>query len=285
MTQLALVIDLNVCVGCHACVTSCKEWNTSGAAGPMGDERPYGEDPSGTFFNRVQTFEVGSFPNTQTVHFPKSCLHCEDPPCVPVCPTGASYKRAEDGIVLVDYDKCIGCKYCSWACPYGVRELDEQQKVMKKCTLCVDRITDATLPAAERKPACVLACPTNARLFGDVHDPDSEVSVAIREQGGYALMPEWGTQPANHYLPRRRTEITVRPEELMRIDNPLKVDGKLPRPSQHPRNVWALHGLDECLRRRGETVERTHVKALLDQALARADVPIRASCLCRAQAA
>jgi Fe-S-cluster-containing dehydrogenase component len=212
-------------------VTSCKEWNTSGPAGPMGDERPYGEDPSGTFFNRVQTFEVGTYPDTQTVHFPKSCLHCEDPPCVPVCPTGASYKRAEDGIVLVDYDKCIGCKYCAWACPYGVRELDAQQKVMKKCTLCVDRITDATLPAAERKPACVLACPTSARLFGDVHDPDSEVSRAIREQGGYALMPEWGTQPANHYLPRRRSEITLHADELQRVDNPLKVDGKLPRPA------------------------------------------------------
>jgi Fe-S-cluster-containing dehydrogenase component len=134
MTQLALVIDLNVCVGCHACVTSCKEWNTSGSAGPMVDQNPYGADPTGTFFNRVQTFEVGEFPNTETVHFPKSCLHCEDPPCVPVCPTGASYKRKEDGIVLVDYDKCIGCKYCSWACPYGARELDEQQQVMKKCT-------------------------------------------------------------------------------------------------------------------------------------------------------
>jgi Fe-S-cluster-containing dehydrogenase component len=126
MTQLALVIDLNVCVGCHACVTSCKQWNTSGSAGPLVDDQPYGADPTGTFFNRVQTFEVGEYPNTQTVHFPKSCLHCEDPPCVPVCPTGASYKRAEDGIVLVDYDKCIGCKYCSWACPYGAREFDEE---------------------------------------------------------------------------------------------------------------------------------------------------------------
>ena len=217
MTQLALVIDLNVCVGCHACVTSCKEWNTSGSAGPLADLNPYGADPTGTFFNRVQTFEVGEYPNTETVHFPKSCLHCEDPPCVPVCPTGASYKRAEDGIVLVDYDKCIGCKYCSWACPYGVRELDEERKVMTKCTLCVDRIYDSTLPEADRKPACVLACPTSARLFGDIHDPESAVSQAIRENGGYALMPEWGTHPANHYLPRRKTAMRIHEDELERV--------------------------------------------------------------------
>ncbi len=228
MTQLALVIDLNVCVGCHACVTSCKQWNTSGSAGPLVDEAPYGADPHGTFFNRVQTFEVGEFPGTQTVHLPKSCLHCEDPPCVPVCPTGASYKRAEDGIVLVDYDKCIGCGYCAWACPYGARELDEQRKVMTKCTLCVDRVHDTKLPEAQRKPACVLACPTNARLFGDIHDPESAVSVAIGERAGYQLMPECGTNPANHYLPRRKTGMTVNQEDLLRVDNPLKVDGKLP---------------------------------------------------------
>ena len=102
---------------------------------------------------------------------------------------------------------------------------------MKKCTLCVDRIYDAGLPEAERKPACVMACPTSARIFGDIHDPDSKASRAIRESGGYALMPEWGTQPANHYLPRRKTERTVRPEELVRQDNPLKVDGLLPRPA------------------------------------------------------
>jgi len=211
MTQLALVIDLDVCVGCHACVTSCKEWNTSGEAGALADLMPYGKDPSGTFFNRVQTFEVGHYPDTQVVHFPKSCLHCEDPPCVPVCPTGASYKRAEDGIVLVDYDKCIGCKYCAWACPYGARELDAKQKVMKKCTLCVDRIYDESIPERERKPACVNACPTSARLFGDVHDPESNVSKAIRERGGYTLMPEWKTRPANHYLPRREAAPCDRP--------------------------------------------------------------------------
>jgi sulfite dehydrogenase (quinone) subunit SoeB len=209
--QLALVIDLNVCVGCHACVTSCKEWNTSGTAGPLADEHPYGADPTGTFFNRVQTYEAGVFPVTETVHFPKSCLHCADPPCVPVCPTGASYKRKEDGIVLVDYDKCIGCKYCAWACPYGARELDETRQVMTKCTLCVDRIYDAKLAPEDRKPACVKACPTNARLFGDVNDPESEVARAIRERGGYALMPEWDTKPANHYLPRRITSPAAAP--------------------------------------------------------------------------
>ncbi|MDH5445734.1 MAG: 4Fe-4S dicluster domain-containing protein [Gammaproteobacteria bacterium] len=222
MTQLALVIDLNVCVGCHACVTSCKEWNTSGPAGSMCDDNPYGQDPTGTFFNRVQTYEIGEFPTTETLHFPKSCLHCEDPPCVPVCPTGASYKREEDGIVLVDYDKCIGCRYCSWACPYGVREIDEHMKVMKKCTLCVDRIYDESLPANERKPACVLACPTSARLFGDVHDPESPISITIREEGGYQLMPEWGTKPSNHYLPRRKTRMHIHEDELQRADNPLK---------------------------------------------------------------
>jgi Fe-S-cluster-containing dehydrogenase component len=102
---------------------------------------------------------------------------------------------------------------------------------MKKCTLCVDRIYDASLPEAQRKPACVLACPTSARLFGDIHDPESEASRAIREHGGYALMPEWGTQPANHYLPRRKTGKRIHPDELERQDNPLKVDGKLPRPA------------------------------------------------------
>lgn len=200
--QLALAIDLNVCVGCSACVTSCKQWNTSGNAGAMADHNPYDADPSGTFFNRVQTFEIGSFPNTEVVHFPKSCLHCENPPCVPVCPTGASYKREQDGIVMVDYDKCIGCNYCSWSCPWGARELDEFKKVMTKCTLCVDRIYDESLDERDRKPACVLSCPTKARLFGDIKDPDSEIAQAIDQRNGYQLMPEWGTNPSNHYLPR-----------------------------------------------------------------------------------
>ncbi len=133
--------------------------------------------------------------------------------------------------MLVDYDKCIGCKYCAWACPYGARELDENQKVMKKCTLCVDRIYDTTVPERERKPACVMACPTSARIFGDIHDPHSDASRAIRENAGYALMPEWGTKPANHYLPRRTTRIRIHQDELVRADNPLRVEGHPSKPA------------------------------------------------------
>jgi len=196
----------------------------------MTDFNAYSRDPTGTFFNRVQSYEVGEYPDTEVVHFPKSCLHCEEPPCVPVCPTGASYKRKEDGIVLVDYDKCVGCRYCSWACPYGAREIDENQKVMKKCTLCVDRIYDMSLTEERRKPACVLACPTSARIFGDVHDEGSEVSRLIREEGGYQLMPEWGTNPSNHYLPRRKVRIDIQHDDLNRIENPLK-DENFSKPS------------------------------------------------------
>ena len=123
--KLGLVIDLDTCVGCHACVVSCKGWNTENYGVPLSDVDAYGADPSGTFLNRVHTYELQPQDGpAQTVHFPKSCLHCDDAPCVTVCPTGASYKRAEDGIVLVNEDACIGCSLCAWACPYGARELD-----------------------------------------------------------------------------------------------------------------------------------------------------------------
>jgi Fe-S-cluster-containing hydrogenase components 1 len=207
--KLGLVIDLDTCVGCHACATSCKEWNSGGIAGPLPDEQPYGREPSGVWFNRVHSYEVApartpSGPQpAMTLHFPRSCLHCETPACVTVCPTGASYKRAEDGIVLVDEDKCIGCKLCSWACPYGAREYSAVEGVMKKCTLCVDRLYNENLDPAERVPACVQACPTRARHFGDLGDPDSEVSKLVAGRGGVALMPELGYRPVNRYLPPR----------------------------------------------------------------------------------
>jgi Fe-S-cluster-containing dehydrogenase component len=240
--KLGLVIDLDTCVGCHACAVACKEWNDGGAFGPLPDENPYGAEPSGVWFNRVHSYEVQGFdirdsgfgknnstpacsssesriPNQKfrplpnsgsripnpgfSVHFPRSCLHCETPACVTVCPTGASYKRAEDGIVLVDEDKCIGCQLCAWACPYGAREFSHQRGVMQKCTLCVDRIYNETLDPVDRQPACVMACPTRARHFGDLGDADSAVSKLVAERDGYALMPELGYQPVNRYLPPR----------------------------------------------------------------------------------
>jgi Fe-S-cluster-containing dehydrogenase component len=120
-----------------------------------------------------------------------------------VCPTGASYKRVEDGIVLVNEDACIGCGLCAWACPYGAREMDAAAGVMKKCTLCVDRIYNENLPEEDREPACVRGCPTGARHFGDFADPDSKVSQLSAARGGYALMPDLGTKPVNRYLPPR----------------------------------------------------------------------------------
>jgi sulfite dehydrogenase (quinone) subunit SoeB len=201
--KLGLVIDLDTCVGCQACVVNCKEWNTGGYPAPLSDVEPYGAHPSGAWLNRVHGFEVGDGPTAQIVHFPKSCLHCEKAACVTVCPTGASYKRQADGIVLVDEDKCIGCGLCAWACPYGARELDPGVGVMKKCTLCIDRIYNENIAPEEREPACVRTCPTRARHFGDLGDPESDVSKLVAERGGFDLMAELGYQPTNKYLPPR----------------------------------------------------------------------------------
>ena len=210
--KLGLVIDLDTCVGCHACAVNCKEWNAGGHSGPLTDWNPYsgtetrdGADAGawGVWFNRVHTFETGDGPDGRTVHFPRSCLHCEEPACVTVCPTGASYKREEDGIVLVNADTCIGCKLCSWACPYGAREYDYADGTMKKCTLCIDRIYNENLEEIDRVPACVSTCPAGARHFGDLGDPDSDVSRLVAARGGYDLMPEMGYRPVNKYLPPR----------------------------------------------------------------------------------
>lgn len=213
--KLGLVIDLDLCVGCHACAVACKSWNSGGMAGPLTDEQPYGADPHGVWFNRIHSY-TAQRPEDQgaplTLHFPRSCLHCDNAACVTVCPTGASHKRASDGIVLVDEDKCIGCQLCAWACPYGAREFSHVEGVMKKCTLCVDRIYDEALPEADRQPACVMACPTRARLFGDLADPDDPASRYAAERGSVDLLPELGYQPVNRYLPPKpRTPCKTEP--------------------------------------------------------------------------
>jgi len=222
--KLGLVIDLDICVGCQACAVSCKEWNTGGPGGAMEDRDAYGADPKGVWFNRIHSYEVTPEKTPQekfqdslggcgssTVHFPKSCLHCEDAPCVTVCPTGASYKRKEDGIVLVNPDTCIGCKLCSWACPYGAREYDVTAGVMRKCTLCVDRIYDEDLPEERRVPACVASCPTGARSFGDLGDPNSKVSQRVAEREQLSMLPDQNCNPVNAYLaPQKRQQSAER---------------------------------------------------------------------------
>jgi Fe-S-cluster-containing dehydrogenase component len=233
--KLGLVIDLDVCVGCHACAVACKEWNTGGYGAALSDQDPYGSSPTGAWLNRIHSFEVepegpnsgsnegpASYGDTRIVHFPRSCLHCDDAPCVTVCPTGASYKRADDGIVLVDEDLCIGCGLCAWACPYGAREMDAAAGVMKKCTLCVDRIYNDNIAEVDRIPACVRVCPTHARHFGDLADPDSDVSRMVADRGGYDLMPEQETRPVNKYLPPRprRAGSDERPVELHALAEP-----------------------------------------------------------------
>jgi Fe-S-cluster-containing dehydrogenase component len=243
--KLGLVIDLDTCVGCHACAVACKEWNAGGLSAPLPDENPYGAEPDGVWFNRVRHYEVvregprdaasGHVDLSKTINVPMSCMHCEDADCVTVCPTGASYKRAEDGIVLVDADKCIGCKLCSWACPYGAREYSPTEGVMKKCTLCVDRIYNEQIPEAQRQPACVQACPTRARSFGDFNDPDSEVSLKSLARGGQALMPELGYKPVNRYLPPRKKQPVCAAPDDERLD-----------PSELP---GALRWLDKILSR------------------------------------
>ena len=134
------------------------------------------------------------------------------------CPTGVSFKREEDGIVLVNEDWCIGCGLCAWSCPYGAREMDPAEGVMKKCTLCVDRIYNENIPEEDRVPACVRTCPTNARHFGDLGDPESEVSLLVLARGGVDLLPEQQTKPVNKYLPpRQRRQVEEAPNSLLAI--------------------------------------------------------------------
>lgn len=217
MTRWGLAIDLKRCIGCQACVMACKAENFTGP---------------GIKWARVLDFEEGTYPKTTRELLPVLCNHCAEPPCVEVCPTGASIKR-EDGIVWVDYNKCIGCRYCAVACPYNSRhyyknqvpyfsigftpaeqfntELIGIQKqrpgTSQKCTFCMHRIDrglkNGLKPGIDwdATPSCVNACPGRARVFGDLDDSQSEVSRLIRARRGYQLLPEAGTDPSVYYLP------------------------------------------------------------------------------------
>jgi Fe-S-cluster-containing dehydrogenase component len=182
------------------------------------------------FWNRVIIGELGKYPSARKLIYPVLCNHCEDAPCATVCPTGATSKR-DDGIVKIDYEKCIGCRYCLIACPYqqrsffkddekeyfpgqGLTPLEELGKKLRnykkgtvfKCDFCSERIDKGLKRGLkpgvdpEATPACVLACPAKARHFGDSHKGQSEVSKLIREKKGTQLRPDFETDPSVYYL-------------------------------------------------------------------------------------
>ena len=204
MTRWGMVLDLTRCIGCNACTVACKIENGT---------------PDDQYWCRVYTEETGTFPDVKTTYVPALCNHCADAPCVTVCPTGASHQR-DDGIVLVDPDKCIGCRACMTACPYAARfylrkgildggyhsertDFEErkwaavQEGTVTKCTFCAHRVDQGL------EPACVITCPTDARIFGDLDDPESKPSKLIRERNGYQPLAELGTNPSVYYVEGR----------------------------------------------------------------------------------
>lgn len=205
----AMVIDQSKCVGCGHCIQACKAYNDV--------------SPDIEWTRLVEGEEIAG----KQTFIPIPCMHCADAPCTHVCLVGATYSRP-DGIVMMDYDRCIGCRYCEVACPYGVRSFNWEafkgdnpavptwgqpevkrrpRGVAEKCSFCYQRIdrgleiglTPGVDPAAT--PACVVACPMKARTFGDLNDPDSPVSKLLAENASYRLREGIGTEPRVYYLP------------------------------------------------------------------------------------
>lgn len=158
--RYGFVIDVSRCIDCRACLVACSVENDV----PMNHTRIWVKDAG------IQ----GTFPNLKRMFIPYNCMHCENPPCIEVCVSGATYKDAETGLVLVDQDACIGCRFCVEACPYDARYTDERRGVVDKCNGCIQRVERGL------QPACVATCVGGSRLFGDLNDPESEVSKALK---------------------------------------------------------------------------------------------------------
>lgn len=173
-----MVIDLGKCIGCQACTVSCIYENAV---------------PENSFRTIVSTYEVREGDGAAMVMLPRLCNHCADAPCIPVCPVGATWQR-DDGIVVVDGDRCVGCSYCVQACPYDARFINAETEKADKCTFCAHRVDAGLLPA------CVESCVGGARIFGDLADPNSTVSKLLAANEAKVLKPEMGTQPKVFYL-------------------------------------------------------------------------------------
>jgi len=176
--RYAMVIDTRRCSGCHGCSVACKaEFDV-----PLGSTRSW-----------VEYVEKGDFPNVRLSFLPRLCNHCRHPACVDVCPTGATFKR-KDGIVDIDPNICIGCKYCLLACPYDSRFINPITGSADKCSFCLHRVAKGV------EPACVNTCPGRARIFGDVNDPESEIAKALNTNAISVLRPGMGTEPFVFYI-------------------------------------------------------------------------------------
>ncbi|MEM0376980.1 MAG: 4Fe-4S dicluster domain-containing protein [Thermofilum sp.] len=197
MVRYAMVIDLNRCIGCGACVMACITENRREQA-MKAMERGLEEVERMKLRTYITRITTGRYPRAGVLYMHMICQHCSNPPCVSVCPTGASY-IGEGGVVLVKDEKCIGCEYCVQACPYGARFWDYYIRSIDKCTFCIHRVKEG------RQPACVTTCPSGARVFGDLDDPESEVSKIIAAGSAVQMKREEGTSPNVFYiLPSRR---------------------------------------------------------------------------------
>lgn len=239
MTKLGMVINLDACMGCRACMEACKVENNTG---------------QNVFWMHTFRFEQGEYPHAKVTFMPRPCMHCDNAPCVKSCPVGARFKR-DDGLVLTDFERCIGCRYCEVACPYGVNyfnwrlptdnvyleqdaevgaiakgavpayenpDLNERYRdrlvagsghakgIVEKCTFCVQRLTKGL------DPACVANCPVDALVFGDLDDPESKASKLLAAKRSFRMLEELGTQPRVHYVGGSPPTHDSRPIEKIR---------------------------------------------------------------------
>jgi len=208
--RYGMVIDLRRCVGCQTCTATCKQANAT---------------PPGVQWRKVLDIEYGEYPEVRRSFLPVACMHCSEPPCEEVCPSTATRKR-EDGLITIDYDLCIGCGNCVVACPYQARSIvheanfaygqalasealrfdDRRLGVATKCSFCQERVDQAgprgLKPGIDAAvtPACVNACISGALQFGDLDDPESNVSRALAAGQSFRMHEEIGTQPGVYYV-------------------------------------------------------------------------------------